>query len=120
MSGGAHQIRLQDAKARASRRARRPQRAWIPRVLVALLVALGCQVALEGVASAFVQLGASRDPHNPLELNPAPTDGNPLQGARFYVDRWGSPAGKAELAEQRSNPAWASAISVIASQRESG
>jgi endoglucanase len=35
-----------------------------------------------------------------------------LQGARFYVDRWGSPAGKAELA----NPASASAISVIASE----
>jgi endoglucanase len=55
---------------------------------------------------------ATRDPHNLLDLNRAPADGNPLRGARFYVDRWGSPAGKAELGQ--SNPAWASAISVIA------
>jgi endoglucanase len=39
-----------------------------------------------------------------------------LEGARFYVDRWGSPAGKAESKLQASNPAWASAISVISSQ----
>jgi hypothetical protein len=39
VSGGAQQIRLEDAKPRASRRPRQPQRAWIPRVLVALLVA---------------------------------------------------------------------------------
>jgi endoglucanase len=116
------------------------------RVLVALLAAVGCQFALARVASASVwltagtytasekqdrmaidpnsatlavshgALSATRDPQNPLELNLAPTNGNPLQGARFYVDRWGSPAGKAELALQYSNPAWASAISVIAGQ----
>ncbi len=58
----------------------------------------------------------ARDPLNPLMLNPAPVDGNPLDGARFYVDRWGSPAGKAELALQNTNPRWAGALSVIAQQ----
>jgi endoglucanase len=109
------------------------------RVLVVLLAALGCQLAVGGVASASARLTVSgpkdggdpkraslvirqyalpgtRDPQNPLELNPAPTNGNPLQGARFYVDTWGSPAGRAELAQQSSNPASANAISVIASQ----
>jgi endoglucanase len=81
-----------------------------------LLVALGCVLAVGAVARAVspFALPGTRDPQNPLELNPAPTDGNPLQGARFYVDRWGSPAGKAEQREQ--NPGWASALSVIASQ----
>jgi endoglucanase len=93
------------------------------RVLVVLLAALGCQFAFDRVASASVSLTIGnyglpgpRDPQNPLQLNPAPTNGNPLQGARFYADRWGSPAGKAELAQQSSNPAWASAISVIANE----
>jgi endoglucanase len=58
----------------------------------------------------------TRDPNNPLELNPAPTNGNPLHGARFYVDRWGSPAGKAEIAAQNSNPGWSTAISVISGE----
>jgi endoglucanase len=108
------------------------------------MAALGCQLALEGLASASVHLAATghakgaerdhaaiavkrtdsvygalpatRDPQNPLALNPAPTNGNPLQGARFYVDRWGSPSGKEELALQSSNPAWASAISAIATE----
>ncbi|MDO8185077.1 glycoside hydrolase family 6 protein [Conexibacter sp. JD483] len=35
-------------------------------------------------------IGSERDPANPLGLDPAPTNGNPLQGARFFVDReWG-------------------------------
>jgi len=37
---------------------------------------------------------ASRDPKNPLELSPPPTDGNLLAGARFYADRVSSPAAK--------------------------
>jgi endoglucanase len=57
-----------------------------------------------------------RNPLNPLALTPAPSNGNPLQGARFYVDRWGSPAGQSEHALQRSAPAKARALSVIAQQ----
>ncbi len=35
-------------------------------------------------------IGSERDATNPLGLDPAPTNGNPLQGARFFVDReWG-------------------------------
>jgi endoglucanase len=35
-------------------------------------------------------VGGERDAANPLGLDPAPTNGNPLQGARFFVDReWG-------------------------------
>ncbi len=35
-------------------------------------------------------IGSERDAANPLGLDPAPTNGNPLQGARFFVDReWG-------------------------------
>jgi endoglucanase len=58
----------------------------------------------------------ARNPLNPLVLTPAPSNGNPLQGARFYVDRWGSPAGQSELALQHSAPATARALSVIAQQ----
>ena len=58
----------------------------------------------------------ARDPSNPLMLNPAPVNGNPLAGARFYVDRWGDPAGKAEMAFQNTNPGWANALSTIARQ----
>ncbi len=57
-----------------------------------------------------------RNPLNPLALSPAPSNGNPLQGARFYVDRWGSPAGQSELALLHSAPATARALSVIAEQ----
>ncbi len=57
-----------------------------------------------------------RVPANPLALNPPPLGGNPLLGARFYVDRWGDPAGQAEHAIQGSNRSWARALSVIAKQ----
>jgi endoglucanase len=59
---------------------------------------------------------ATRDPQNPLQLDPAPRKGNLLQGARFYVDRWGSPAGHAELSLRHARPSWLGALSVIASQ----
>ena len=57
---------------------------------------------------------ASRDPKNPLELSPPPTDGNLLAGARFYADRVSSPAAKALLADP--NPRDAAALSFIANQ----
>jgi endoglucanase len=124
----------------ASRRLYRARPRSMRRALVALLAAFGGQFAFEGVASASVGLTAARgsaqvdpgsgafaighalmpaarDAQNPLALNPAPTNGNPLQGARFYADRWGSPAGKAELAPQNLfDPGFASALSVIASE----
>jgi endoglucanase len=53
---------------------------------------------------------------NPLALSPAPTNGDPLSGARFYVDRLGSPAAQAQRAYQHRNPGWARALSVIAHQ----
>jgi endoglucanase len=84
------------------------------RILFALLAACAGQLALAGVASTSAQNTAAAS--NPLGLNPAPAGGNPLQGARFYVDRWGSPAGKTELALQSSDPATASQISVIAGE----
>src|SRR5205807_8151205 len=52
----------------------------------------------------------ARDPLNPLALNPAPTNGNPLQNASFYVAGPNSPAGQAVHAD----PADAQALSVIA------
>jgi endoglucanase len=58
----------------------------------------------------------ARDPANPLMLNPAPVNGNPLDGARFYVNRWGDPAGQAGALLQNTNPSWANALSVIARQ----
>jgi len=58
----------------------------------------------------------ARDPGNPLGLSPAPTDGNVLQDARFYVAGASSPAGQAEAQYQQSDPAWAQALGVIADQ----
>ena len=56
----------------------------------------------------------TRNPANPLELAHAPTNGNPLENARFYVAGSSSPAGVAAQALRASNPSWASALSVIA------
>jgi endoglucanase len=59
-----------------------------------------------------------RDPVNPLGLSPAPTDGDPLQGARFFVDeQWGL-ANRVAHSLQRSHPAIAAKLRVIADQPE--
>jgi endoglucanase len=58
-----------------------------------------------------------RDPANPLELNPAPANGNPLSGASWFVDPVNDPAGLAAAQYRRSNPDWARKLSVIANQR---
>lgn len=63
-------------------------------------------------------VAAERDPVNPLLLDVAPVNGNPLQGARFFVDEeWGL----AEMAIQkvrRSDPSAAEQLRVIAEQPE--
>ena len=55
-----------------------------------------------------------RDPVNPLGLNPAPTGGNPLAGARLYADRVTSPAARAK--QTTSNSRQRAALSFIANQ----
>jgi len=58
-----------------------------------------------------------RSATNPLALSPAPTNGDPLSGARFFVDQ-GNLAAVASRSLQRTNPGWAQALSVIAAQPE--
>lgn len=59
-----------------------------------------------------------RDPLNPLGLSPAPTNGDPLQGARFFVDEeWGL-ANQMANSLRRSQPAIAAQLRVIADQPE--
>ncbi len=62
---------------------------------------------------------SERDLLNPLGLNPAPTNGNPLQGARFFVDEeWGLANRVAHTLRHRQ-PATAAKLRVIADQPES-
>ncbi|MBB4664828.1 glycoside hydrolase family 6 protein [Conexibacter arvalis] len=59
-----------------------------------------------------------RDPLNPLMLDVAPTNGNPLQGARFFVDEeWGL-AQVAIRKHKRRHPKAAEQLRVIAEQPE--
>ncbi|MDO8210809.1 glycoside hydrolase family 6 protein [Conexibacter sp. CPCC 206217] len=60
-----------------------------------------------------------RDSVNPLGLNPAPTDGNPLSGARFYDNPSQTIAGVYANRIKRSKPGAARMLSAISSQPES-
>jgi endoglucanase len=63
-------------------------------------------------------VAGERDALNPLELNPAPTNGDPLQGARFFVDeQWGLANRVAHSLSHRS-PGTAAKLRVIADQPE--
>jgi endoglucanase len=63
-------------------------------------------------------VSGDRDPLNPLGLPVAPTNGNPLQGARFFVDEeWGLANVVAHALEHRA-PATAAKLRVIADQPE--
>jgi endoglucanase len=63
-------------------------------------------------------IATDRDPLNPLGLDPAPTNGNPLQGARFFVDeQWGLANTVAHSLRHR-DPAAAASLRVIADQPE--
>ena len=63
-------------------------------------------------------IASGRDPLNPLGLEPAPTNGNPLQGARFFVDEeWGLANRVADSLRHRA-PATAARLRVIADQPE--
>jgi endoglucanase len=56
----------------------------------------------------------ARDPSNPLELNPAPVGGNPIENAPWFVAGNNSPAGLAADTLRRVSPGVASALGVIA------
>lgn len=63
-------------------------------------------------------VSGERDPLNPLGLSPAPVNGNPLQGARFFVDEeWGL-VNRVAHALKRRNAAIAARLRVIADQPE--
>jgi endoglucanase len=63
-------------------------------------------------------LHVTRVPSNPLALAAAPLAGDPLSGARFYVDHvWGLAAREAHRLRHR-HPSWAGLLNVIASQPE--
>ena len=63
-------------------------------------------------------IATERDGSNPLGLDPAPTNGNPLQGARFFVDEeWGLANGVARSLRHR-DPAVAAKLRTIADQPE--
>lgn len=63
-------------------------------------------------------VGSERDPVNPLLLDTPPANGNPLEGARFFVDEeWGL-AQMAIKKYKRRNPKAASQLRVIADQPE--
>jgi len=63
-------------------------------------------------------IATDRDPLNPLGLTPAPTNGDPLTGARFFVDQeWGLANQVANKLKHR-DPATAAKLRVIADQPE--
>jgi endoglucanase len=63
-------------------------------------------------------IATTRDALNPLSLSPAPTNGNPLQGARFFVDEeWGLANRVADSLKHR-DPATAATLRVIADEPE--
>lgn len=63
-------------------------------------------------------ISTERDPINPLGLDPAPTNGNPLQGARFFVDEeWGLVSRVIQRLRRRQ-PAIAAKLRVIADEPE--
>jgi endoglucanase len=63
-------------------------------------------------------VASERDPLNPLALPVAPTNGNPLQGARFFVDEeWGL-ANRIAHSLAHRDPATAAKLRVIADQPE--
>lgn len=63
-------------------------------------------------------VSVDRDPINPLGLPIAPTNGNPLAGARFFVDEeWGL-ANRVAHDIRRKNPRAAQALRTIADQPE--
>lgn len=65
-----------------------------------------------------VGVGTERDPANPLMLDVAPTNGNPMQGARFFVDEeWGL-AQVAIKKYKRRYPKAVQQLRVIADQPE--
>ncbi len=59
----------------------------------------------------------TRSATNPLGVSPAPVNGDPLSGVRFFVDS-NNLAATAARTLQHSNPGWARALSVIAAQPE--
>jgi endoglucanase len=63
-------------------------------------------------------VATDRDAINPLGLNPAPTNGDPLQGARFFVDEeWGL-ANRVAHSLSHRKPGVARKLRVIADQPE--
>lgn len=62
---------------------------------------------------------AARDPLNPLGLTPPPPAGDPLRGARFFVDRQWGLASLVAHQVSHSQPGVASMLDAIASQPES-
>ena len=63
-------------------------------------------------------LATDRDALNPLGLNPPPANGNPLQGARFFVDEeWGL-ANRVAHSLKRRQPGVSAKLRVIADQPE--
>lgn len=60
-----------------------------------------------------------RDAVNPLGLDPAPTDGNPLTGATFYTNPAQTIAGTYANRIRKSNPGAAQQLAVISTQPES-
>lgn len=65
------------------------------------------------------EVASERDAANPLMLDPPPTNGNPLAGARFFVDPDNSLAGLVARRIRRRNPRAAQLLRVIAEQPES-
>lgn len=63
-------------------------------------------------------VSSERDGANPLTLDPAPANGNPLQGATFFVDRDWNLAKVFADKIRRSNPSAAAKLSVIADEPE--
>jgi endoglucanase len=57
-----------------------------------------------------------RNPLNPLDLSPAPANGNVLQGAHFQAYPTTGPAGMAAHTFRHSDPWWARELQVIAEQ----
>ncbi len=72
-----------------------PRRALV--LAAAAVIALIVSACLTGpsTASAATPRRSASEGPNPLELSPAPTNGNPLSGARFFVDHEDSAAAAA-------------------------
>src|SRR5205085_4175337 len=79
------------------------------------VVAVAIAIAPAAIHAAPRLQSITRNRANPLRRVPASTNGNPLAGARFFVDPYSHAAALARR-YRRAHPSWSGLLSVIAVQ----